>query len=358
MIPRRALGFVMLGTTVVLWVSSSFLVQRIFEGVHFEQPIFVTLFNSASSVSLLVPRLVCGPKTTTSDARKGASATPILDVLRLSGTIGLLWLCAQWIFNVSLLYTSVATNTVLSSTSSVWTFVFSLLICHDPFRWLSFGAASLSFLGCAIVALQNPRSLNESAVANSMLGDGLALASAAMFALASVMLRRWAPEEFDTGFFMGMNGLLVLGLSPALLAGADCLGLEQFQYPSAHTLAFLALNALLGCTFANYLYTSALLLLSPLIATVCMSLSIPISALADELLLREHRFSAGWAAGAALVGSGVVLAAFDFTEPAPEAEDRNGAEAAELQSLLEAEGDEGECDTAVDEDRTARRADV
>lgn len=357
MIPRRALGFVMLGTTVILWVSSSFLVQRIFEGVHFEQPVFVTLFNSASSVSLLVPRLVCGPKST-GDGGKSASATPILDVLRLSGTIGLLWLCAQWIFNVSLLYTSVATNTVLSSTSSVWTFIFSLLICHDPFRWLSFGAASFSFLGCAIVAFQSPRNMHADAVTNSMLGDGLALASAAMFALASVMLRRWAPEEFDTGFFMGMNGLLVLGLSPALLAGADCLGVESFQSPSAHTLAFLALNALLGCTFANYLYTSALLLLSPLIATVCMSLSIPISALTDEVLLQEHRFSAGWAAGAALVSTGVVLAAFDFTDPAPEADDRKGAEAAELQSLLEAEGDEGECDLAAGRECKATSGDV
>merc|ERR1711865_1313351 len=171
------------------------------------------------------------------------------------------------------------------------------------------------------------------------------MGSAAMFSLASVMLRRWAPEEFDTGFFMGMNGLLVLGLSPALLAGADCFGLESFQSPSAHTLGFLLLNALLGCTFANYLYTSALLLLSPLIATVCMSLSIPLSALTDEVLLQEHRFSAGWAAGAALVGTGVVLAAFDFTEPALEEQraDRKGAEAAELQSLLDAEGDEGEC---------------
>ena len=38
----------------------------------------------------------------------------------------------------------------------------------------------------------------------------LALISAALFALVSVLLRRLAPEELDLGSFMGMNGLLTL----------------------------------------------------------------------------------------------------------------------------------------------------
>lgn len=345
-VPRRAMGFLMLGGTMILWVASSVTIQMVFEGVHFEKPVFVTLFNSASSVSLLLPRLArrCG-----SGARSGSEIvnemkekdmrhkTTVLGVLRLSGTVGLLWLCAQWIFNLSLLYTSVATNTVLSSTASVFTFFFSLLICRDPFRWCSFSAALFSFAGCMMVSLQSPRNTTESAVTNSVFGDCLTLISAAMFALVSVMLRKLAPREFDLSFFMGMNGLLAIGLSPGVLYAANRYGLEQYRTPTGNALLALTVNAVLGSTCANYLYTSALLMLSPLVTTVCMSLSIPISALTDEIVMRQHRFSVGWLVGASLVASGVVFAAFDLEAPASEMSRarRETAEEEELESLLE-----------------------
>jgi solute carrier family 35 protein F5 len=338
---RRLLGFAMLGGTMVLWTGSSVVVQMIFaSGVKFEQPVFVTVLNSASSVCLLLPRLLRSCQE--GSQRKGGQINhmPLRTVAPLSATIGLLWLLAQWIFNFSLMYTSVATNTVLSSTSSVFTFIFSLLICDDPFRWLPFGAAVSSFAGCTLVALQSPETLGNDGVANTLLGDFLALSSAAMFSLASVMLRKMAPEEFDIGFFMGINGCVVLSLSPALLLLAHLLGIEHFRPPEVRTLAWLAANAVIGCTFANYLYTSALLLLSPLVASVSMSLSIPLSAITDEVLLKQHQFSMGWAAGAALVGAGVLLVAIDPVDTGAKdiaTCDRAYAQETELQGLLDEE---------------------
>lgn len=190
--------------------------------------------------------------------------------------------------------------------------------------------------------------MNNDAMANSLLGDLLALGSAAMFSLASVMLRKLAPAEFDIGFFMGVNGFLVLSVSPVVLVLVHVLGIEKFQAPGMWTLVFLAGNALLGCTLANYLYTSALLVLSPLAATVSMSLSIPVSALMDQVVLRNHTFSTGWAAGAALVGASVFLVALD-SDPDEDLkaarDDRRGAEETELQSLITA------ADSAEDDER-------
>lgn len=350
-VSRRALGFLMLGGTMVLWVASSVTIQTIFEGVHFEKPVFVTLFNSASSVSLLLPRMVRhfskrGRKAKARSALDELAQAKIdarhkssmLGVMRLSATIGLLWLCAQWIFNLSLLYTSVATNTVLSSTSSVFTFIFSLVICRDPFRWCSFSAALFSFVGCVVVSMQSPKNMESSAISNSAFGDFLTLASAALFALVSVMLRKLAPEGFDLSFFMGMNGLLAIGLSPGVLYAAHHWGVEHFRPPTGEALLALSVNAVLGSTCANYLYTSALLMLSPLVTTVCMSLSIPISALTDEFVMRQHRFSGGWLVGACLVGAAVVFAAFDLEDTPSEkksAARNEAAEEEELESLLE-----------------------
>lgn len=338
-VPQCALGFMMLSGTLLLWVASSVVVQAIFGGeVRFRKPMFVTLFNAAVSVSLLTPQMA--------NCRLGTATS--LSVVKLSATVGLLWLCSQWIFNLSLLYTSVATNAVLSSTSSVFTFFFSLVICHDPFRRLSFVAAVLSCLGCTIVSLQQPKTLTHGAVQNSTLGDALALTSAAMFALTSVLFRKLAPADLDAALYMGINGLLALVISPLLLYLGHMGGFERFTAPTHYTLAALTANALLGCSLANYLYTSALLLLPPLVVNICMSLSIPISAVTDELLLGQHRFSVGWAFGAAITSIGVVFAALDPDSAASwsseAAEDVRGevADEAELESLIKSVG---ECDT-------------
>jgi len=353
-IRKRLLGFVMIFSTVLLWVGSSALVQTVFSGdLHFGKPLFVTLLNSATSAVWLLPRLA--NSTLTFDAMSS--------VAKLSATIGLLWLCSAGIFNLSLEYTSVATNTVLSSTTSVFTFLLSLLICKDTFRWSSLSAAILSLLGCSVVACQVPKNLEASAVTNSTLGDALALTSAGLFALASVLLRRFAPDDLDLGSYMGVTGLIALGIAPGLLYVAHIGGLEQFALPTRTTAAALIVNAVFGCTLANYLYNSALLVLSPLVANICLSLSIPVSALMDEVLLGQHRFSSTWALGAAVTTAGAVLAAMDFGDQSSGeggAKKRvmwtgERAEADELQSLLgtnccDGGDDDGNEDGGEDED--------
>eukprot|EP00927_Polykrikos_kofoidii_P044835 TRINITY_DN38710_c0_g1_i1.p1 TRINITY_DN38710_c0_g1~~TRINITY_DN38710_c0_g1_i1.p1 ORF type:complete len:396 (-),score=60.47 TRINITY_DN38710_c0_g1_i1:153-1340(-) len=340
MVSRRLLmGFAMLGTTIMLWVGSSVAVQAIFENVelHFERPVFITLFNSSMSTTLLLPEAMRGlfghvrgrpggnynrgaaaVALATSDSSSSSASSAAL-LVRLSATLGFLWLCGQCIFNWSLLYTSVATSTVLSSTSSVFAFFFSLVICREPFRILSFGAALLSFAGCSVVALQTPGRVNDSAIPSTTLGTVLTVSASALFALVSVLLRRMAPPDVDMSRFMGMTGVFSAVAAPGLLFAAHRSGLETFQTPPIGTLGIMTLNALLGCTLANYLYNSAILLLSPLLATVCMSMSIPVSAFVDQILLSEHRFSIGWICGAAITTCGAVLAAFDYEEPPSDA---------------------------------------
>lgn len=301
--PGRVAGFAMMFCTLLLWVGSSVVVQSILSGpMEFDKPLFMTVFNNAASALLLLPGAL----------RSTVTAATLRRSLGMASTIGLLWATSQLVYNVSLSHTSVATNTVLSSTSTVFTFVFSLMICREPFRWLSFASAVLSFAGCAIVAMSAPQTLDKSAVVNSNLGDALTVLAAAMFALGSVLLRKFAPEDLDLSAYMGTTGLLAACAAPALLFGAHVAGVESWEAPPQRVLAALTLNAALGCALANYLYNSALLLLSPLVSNICLSLSIPISAILDEVVLGQHRFSALWVLGASTVIASVVLATADF----------------------------------------------
>jgi len=342
---RTTLGFAMIAGTLLLWVASSVATQAIFgPAEHYQKPLFISLFNCASMMCLLLPYMCCPGR-----GGKGPGLiTSLAAVAPLSATLGMLWLTAQWIYNLSLAHTSLASNTVLSSTSTAFTFIFSLMILKDSFRWLSFGAAILSFVGCSVVAISTPRSISRSAVANTEDGDILALLSAAMFSLNSVLLTRVAPEHgVDMGHFLGMNGILALILAPVLLYIADSTGAEPFRMPNSETVVVLTMNAILGSTIASYLYASSLQLLSPLVANVCLSLSIPLSAVTDATLLKQHKFTAEWGAGATITVVGVICAAIDFGG-APDADvslngkgdDRGeNGESSELESLLENEDD-------------------
>lgn len=325
----------MLTGALVLWTVSSVVVQMIFGGTgHFRKPLFVTLFNAVMSIPLLLP--LC--TNTKQGVEKMASVLPA------SSTVGSLWLCSQIIFNLSLLHTSVATNTVLSSTTSIFTFLFSLIILQDPFRRRSFFAAILSFSGCVVVSTQTPVNTAEGAITNSYLGDGLALASAAMFACASVLLGKVAPDGMEVNVYMGVNGLFALIFAPCLLYAAHAGGVEKYEAPEWGTVVALAANAFLGCALANFLYTSALMLLPPLLANVYMCLSIPMSALIDEIVLSQHQFSSIWMVGAAIVCMSVALAAFDTDDEPTRLELRRDAKQEELESLIGNIGDRDEHD--------------
>lgn len=328
-------GFAMLTGALVLWTASSVVVQMIFGSTgHFRKPLFVTLFNAAMSIPLLLP--IC--TNTKQGVKKMASVLPA------SSTVGSLWLCSQIIFNLSLLHTSVATNTVLSSTTAIFTFIFSLVILQDPFRRRSFFAVMLSFSGCVVVSTQTPENTAEGAVTNSYLGDALALASAAMFACASVLLSKVAPEDMEVNVYMGVNGLFALTVAPCLLYAANAGGVEVYEAPEGRTVVALAANAFVGCVVANFLYTSALMLLPPLLANVYMCLSIPMSALVDEIVLSQHRFSSIWMIGATIVCMSVALAAFDTDDDPTMLELRKDANQDELESLVGNIGDHDELD--------------
>eukprot|EP00913_Durusdinium_trenchii_P014686 g13778.t2 len=201
----------------------------------------------------------------------------------------------------------------------------------------------LCFLGSCLVAFQTPTDASTWAVHSTYTGEALALLAAALFSLCSVLLEHQSGRDFDPGLFLGLNGMVALAGAPLVLALASQWGLEPLRLPDLHVLMVLLLNASFGCLFANYLYSCALLRLGPTVANSALSLSIPLSAAVDAVILQEHRFSMWWLLGASFTTSGVVLCALDLDPPhagpGPRGwSDPETAEPEELQSLGASEG--------------------
>ena len=94
------------------------------------------------------------------------------------------------------------------------------------------------------------------------------------------------------------------------------LHIERFALPSRETMLALTLNGLLGSVLSNMLLAKAMLLASPLVATVGLSLSIPLAIAADALRGRGHFADVAPLLGTAAVWAGFLGVASEGAEPA------------------------------------------
>lgn len=119
-----------------------------------------------------------------------------------------------------------------------------------------------------------------------MKGNLFSLLSATFYGLYSVFLKRQIPIEieptFKFSYFLGFVGLfnsfLLLPLFPILHYS----NIETFGFPNKKALLALTLNAILGTVISDYCWARSVVLNGPLITTLGITLTIPISMIIDS----------------------------------------------------------------------------
>ncbi|KCV70608.1 hypothetical protein, variant [Fonticula alba] len=208
----------------------------------------------------------------------------------------LLWFGANYTANASLAYTSVSSSMIFSTTSGMWTLLFGALARVD---FLSIGKFSsvLAVLGGVVMVALTDASGDTSGSGSSgsgaplppnpLLGDLLALGGAILYGLYIVLLklRIGHEERMNSQLFFAFVGLFnVLLLWPLLLI-AHYTGLEPFELPPTSLVFWaLILNGLLGTVASDFLWLRAMLMTSPVIVTLGLSLTIPGALLAEALI--------------------------------------------------------------------------
>jgi solute carrier family 35 protein F5 len=106
--------------------------------------------------------------------------------------------------------------------------------------------------------------------------------------------------------YLGFVGLLnCLCLWPLLIL-LHFVGVEVWEWPSAQVLLFLCINGLIGTVLSDLLWSYSVFYTSPLIASVGLSLTIPL-AIGVERFLHHRDFTWSYLLGSGLVVSGFVL---------------------------------------------------
>eukprot|EP00854_Cymbomonas_tetramitiformis_P005684 gene5684-6870_t len=185
---------------------------------------------------------------------------------------------AQLTFNASLKRSSVTSNTILSSLSSLFTFFLSVRLLRERFTFVKLG-------GTALVALKDAEK-QEGGSADSLGGDALCLLSAAIYALYTVGIRKVLPDEerVNAAQFFGFIGLFNLIILAPVVMYLHFTGEVDITHLPAQPLAWVVVKGLFDNVLSDYLWVRAVLLVGPTITSVGMGIQVPLAIFVDIVL--------------------------------------------------------------------------
>ncbi|XP_071918683.1 thiamine-repressible mitochondrial transport protein THI74 [Coffea arabica] len=200
------------------------------------------------------------------------------------------WFLAQLTFNLSLKYTTVTSNTILSSASSLFTFLVALVFLGEMFTWVKLFSVLLCMGGTIIVSMGDSEAGSSSVAPNPALGDILSVLSAALYAVYITLIRKKLPDEEDgksgqasMAQFLGFLGLFNLLIFLPVALVLNFTNLEPFKILTWKQLGLIIGKGLLDNVLSDYLWAKAVLLTSTTVATAGLTIQVPLAAVVDSI---------------------------------------------------------------------------
>ncbi|CAI5724226.1 unnamed protein product [Peronospora destructor] len=291
------LGVAFLMIVAFIWTFASVLVQYIFHHLSFQGPFFLTYVGiSLFSVNLplwyasqvLIPRAKAwyrglpmnGKLSHRELLRRSNTQASYGQIIRISAIISPLWFIANFTYNESLNLTSVSSSTIVSSTSTVFTFLLSVVALKEPFVWMKLAGVFFCMAG-NISTIFNDGGTNGGT--DHVLGDLVALFAAFMYAVYTTAIRQLIPDEESVSIllFFGIIGIInMVCLLPFVLA-FHYSNIESLSGLSREIVLLIGVKGLFDNVLSDYLWARAVLLTSPTVATVGLSLTVPLAIVAD-----------------------------------------------------------------------------
>ncbi|XP_019188446.1 PREDICTED: thiamine-repressible mitochondrial transport protein THI74 [Ipomoea nil] len=211
-------------------------------------------------------------------------------VAKVSLLICPFWFLAQLTFNLSLKYTTVTSNTILSTASSLFTFLVSVVFLGEKFTWVKLLSVLLCMGGTIIVSLGDSKSGISAVASNPIVGDILALLSSALYAVYITLIRKKLPDDDDEksgqvsmAQFLGFLGFFNLLIFFPVILVLNFAKLELFTALTWKQLGLITGKGLLDNVLSDYLWAKAILLTTTTVATAGLTIQVPLAAIVDTL---------------------------------------------------------------------------
>ena len=94
--------------------------------------------------------------------------------------------------------------------------------------------------------------------------------------------------NFKFSHFLGMVGLFNFVLIIPLFFIFNATGYETFEWPNREAILSMTLNAIIGTVISDYCWAKSVVLLGPLMTTLGIALTIPVSMVVDSFYSHKH----------------------------------------------------------------------
>ncbi|KAI8092862.1 vacuolar membrane protein [Halteromyces radiatus] len=326
---RYYFGILTLLVVVFIWVATSFVTNSIFGDQDFERPFFITYYSTSTFSVYLIPVAISYLRhsyhtqtTTIGENGFGDDSTvsilsnkmTLKETIQLSSYFCVLWFLANYCTNASLAYTTVGSSTLLSSMSGLFTLTFGVLLKVEKFNWIKIFSVGISFIGVILVSWSDQLATTSATSSqnngmnhhNKLVGDFFALAGAMFYGGYTVLLKLRIGDEsrIDMPTFFGFVGLFNVVMLWPFFFILHWTGVETFSFPYSSTLwTMISLNAFIGTFLSDYLWLLAMLMTSPLVVTLGITLTVPL-ALVGDVVLKHILPGVQYSIGACLVVAG------------------------------------------------------
>jgi solute carrier family 35 protein F5 len=140
------------------------------------------------------------------------------ETAKLSFEFCLLWFGANYLIAACLEYTSVASSTILTSTSSIFTLIFGALLRVETFSYKKLTGVLASLAGIVLISMvdlsgkdndENRGNFPHKSQAEIAIGDAMAFGSAIMYGIYAIVMKKRIGNEdrVNMPLFFGLVGL-------------------------------------------------------------------------------------------------------------------------------------------------------
>jgi solute carrier family 35, member F5 len=209
----------------------------------------------------------------------------------------------------------------------IFTLIFGALSHVESFNARKGLGVIASFAGIVLVSTvdlhggndENRGNFPHKSVGEIAIGDSMALLSALIYGAYTILLKKRIGHESraDMLVFFGMVGLMnCVLLWPGFLL-LHYTGLETFQIPpTGKVWAIILINASVSL-ISDICWAYAMLLTSPLIVTVGISMTIPLALLGQMIIQSQYSSALYWVGAVVVLGSFVFINYESKTEATP-----------------------------------------
>ncbi|KAI0490653.1 hypothetical protein F4859DRAFT_458716 [Xylaria cf. heliscus] len=383
---RRTLGIALLLVTVFLWTTSNFLASYIFSDHTYDKPFFVVYINTSVFALSMIPISIkyilknggfrhvknqailawrgrargterfkartegedpmIGERLLVSEDEsleahgisKPVEQLSFFETAKFSLEFAMIWFLGNYFASACLEYTSVGSVTILTSTSSVWTLIFCALMKIELFSVRKLIGVLASLSGVILISLvdlsgdgndDDRGNFPHKTQGQIAIGDAMAFFSAIVYGVYVVVMKIRVGNEdrVNMPLFFGLVGTFNILLLWPLFPILHYTGIEPFELPpNGKVWAIILLNSL-SSFISDISWAYAMLLTTPLVVTVGLSLNIPLSLIGEIIQYGQYSSFIYW------VGAVIVVISFLFINH--ESQENDGAtKAADSENVL------------------------